>query len=732
MRNLLLFLIAIFLLSVNSFSQTYTWATSDTAQNGTGASLARDLSGNLFAAETFTYSGVMNHASGVNLIKYNANHSIVWRQKFESWIQQADICTDALGNVYITSTFFTDTLLLNGIPQLFGGGMFVVKFDALGNLKWAQKSTSGDVRGISISTDANDNVYIGGNFQDSASLGGVSISSPSVNQNYIVKYNSNGTVQWVKHGSQDHFGTPDIATDALGNTYITGTFIRTVKFGSLSLTAYDPSGSQDDIYIAKIDASGNWIWAKHAGGIYQDDGSAITVDKKGNLFITGFIGSPTATFGNITLTNTGADDFFIAKYDTAGNVLWAVNGGGSGSQFGDDICVDKNGFVYLGTNSKFINKFDSIGNYVWWQQKPASNMAMVADNSGSVYIAGDFQGNISFDSFSLSASTNQMYIAKLYNPAPCIAPVAPTASNKIICSSNTAMLSANGSGTLGWYSQATGGTYLGGGVNYTTPTLTTTTTYYVQDSTCVASATRKAVLVTVNPLPTVTANANSSTVCAGTKVTLTGGGATSYTWSGGVANGVAFTPTTTTTYTVTGTDGNNCTNIATKKVTVNPLPSVTTHLNGVTITANQSGAVYQWLNCNTNHSPIAGATNQSYTVTTNGNYAVMVTMNGCLDTSTCINVTNIGIEKIVKDNNEFTVFPNPANNSFTINFSSTVKDELLVTIKNELGQTIYTENKKDFTGKYVNTIDLSNQVKGIYFVEVVLGSERRSKKIILE
>ena len=84
------------------------------------------------------------------------------------------------------------------------------------------------------------------------------------------------------------------------------------------------------------------------------------------------------------------------------------------------------------------------------------------------------------------------------------------------------------------------------------------------------------------------------------------------------------------------------------------------------------------------------------------------------------------------ENCEFYVFPNPAGNIVTIKISSSAKGKLILTIKNELGQTVYSENKKDFSSEYVNTIDLSRQPKGIYFVEMILGSDRRTRKIIIE
>ncbi|PKP51008.1 MAG: hypothetical protein CVT95_01900 [Bacteroidetes bacterium HGW-Bacteroidetes-12] len=133
--------------------------------------------------------------------------------------------------------------------------------------------------------------------------------------------------------------------------------------------------------------------------------------------------------------------------------------------------------------------------------------------------------------------------------------------------------------------------------------------------------------VSVNPLPTVTANTSSASVCVGSQVTLTGGGATSYAWNNGVTNGVAFTPTATTTYTVTGTDANNCQNTAQVTVTVNPLPTVTANATATTIcaggqvTLTGGGATsYTWNNGVTNGVAFSPTATTTYTVTgTDGN-----------------------------------------------------------------------------------------------------------------
>lgn len=184
--------------------------------------------------------------------------------------------------------------------------------------------------------------------------------------------------------------------------------------------------------------------------------------------------------------------------------------------------------------------------------------------------------------------------------AICIPPPAPTSSNKTICSGNSASLSASGTGTLAWYSAASGGLVLGTGINFTSPVLTSTTTFYVQDSTC-GPGNRTAVLVTVLPAPDVTANASNDSICLGGSVTLSGTGATSYTWTGGISNGVAFVPSATSTYAVTGKNGNNCEDTDSITIIVNPLPTVTasaspdTVCKGISVTLTGGGAMsYLW------------------------------------------------------------------------------------------------------------------------------------------
>jgi hypothetical protein len=165
----------------------------------------------------------------------------------------------------------------------------------------------------------------------------------------------------------------------------------------------------------------------------------------------------------------------------------------------------------------------------------------------------------------------------------------------------------------------------------------------------------------------------------------------------GVTNGVDFTPTATTTYTVTGIDADGCSNAAQITITVNPLPNVTVSNNANTLTANQAGATYQWIDCNNNNAPISGATNQSFTPTTVGSYAVVVTLNGCVDTSACQTVTFAGVDTAALTKKVFSIYPNPNGGNFTIQSTKGGVFELI-----------------DITGKVINKYTFTNSQQSIH------------------
>ena len=170
-----------------------------------------------------------------------------------------------------------------------------------------------------------------------------------------------------------------------------------------------------------------------------------------------------------------------------------------------------------------------------------------------------------------------------------------------------------------------------------------------------------------------------------------------------------FSDTTGATFTLTNVNG--CDSIITLDLTVEQIDASTT-VATETITANAPNLTYQWLDCDNGFSPISGATNQSYTATANGNYAVIVSQNGCSDTSLCTLISTISLSEIqAKDVLE--IYPNPTSGNVTIKFTEN-QDEIQVRLINALGQEIINQS---FDGNETISFDVDAGA-GVYSLEI--------------
>jgi PKD repeat protein len=149
-------------------------------------------------------------------------------------------------------------------------------------------------------------------------------------------------------------------------------------------------------------------------------------------------------------------------------------------------------------------------------------------------------------------------------------------------------------------------------------------------------------------------------------------------------------------------------------------------VNGITISSSATNATYQWINCGTNQ-PIAGATSSTFTPTANGSYAVVVTQNGCSDTSACQAITTVSLDQLsVAD--LITVYPNPSKGIFTLYDTQSGLSNQLIIVSNVLGETVYSTR---ITGNKTN-IDLSAAKNGIYFITIDSQLGKSVTKIIKE
>ena len=218
---------------------------------------------------------------------------------------------------------------------------------------WAKSAGAVYTRCHSVSTDDNGNLFVTGLFSAPSIFGSTTLINVSVIDAFLAKYDASGNVQWaISVGGLSNGRS--VSTDANGNVFVIGEFTSpTITFGSTTL---GNSSSFADIFLAKYDANGNAQWAKSpAGNGGFSEGTSVSSDAFGDVFVTGNFQTP-ITFGTIMLTGDSISNLFIAKYDAAGNVICAsvlANKAYSQSSLATDIF----GNVYIGgdfTASPFI------------------------------------------------------------------------------------------------------------------------------------------------------------------------------------------------------------------------------------------------------------------------------------------------------------------------------------------------------------------------------------------
>ena len=134
-----------------------------------------------------------------------------------------------------------------------------------------------------------------------------------------------------------------------------------------------------------------------------------------------------------------------------------------------------------------------------------------------------------------------------------------------------------------------------------------------------------------------------------------------------------------------------------------------------------SGVSYQWLDCNNGNASISGATGQSYTATSNGNYAVRITNGSCVETSSCYSITTVGIDNL--PNSGISLMPNPVNDVLQIKGNKQIQT---VVILDNVGRTLkeYSVNNTDYK------IDMSELKTGIYFIKIKTDNSVYLDKVI--
>jgi hypothetical protein len=409
------------------------------------------------------------------------------------------IAQDGDGNVYITGHFYGTVDFDPGagvveFTSLLGDAdIFVSKFDSTSAHVWT-KVIAGDTGtdwSYSITIDNNGNVYTTGYFSGTVDfdpgVGVANLTSIGDGEIFISKLNSSGDYVWAKSmsGLGDDTGY-FIKTDSSGNVYTTGYFSGTVDFDPGAGVADLTSSGSSDIFISKLNSSGEYVWAKSIGGISEESGNALSIDSSGNVYTTGYF-SGTVDFdpgaGVADLTSSGSTDIFINKLNSSGESVLAKNIGGTSSDSGNSLAVDSSGNIYTtgsfyGTvdfdpgagvanlsssagSGTFISKLNLSGEYVWAKSIIAtvsSGNTIVLDNSNNVYTIGNFTGTADFDPgvgvANLTAvGDTDVFISKLSSAGIYV--LAKNFGGSNLCSSNSSTVSNNGTNiyTTGFFNQ---------------------------------------------------------------------------------------------------------------------------------------------------------------------------------------------------------------------------------------------------------------------------------------
>ena len=434
-------------------------------------SLITDTSGNTYVTGSFSSTADFDPGEGVAkltstgkidifLAKYDVNGNYVYAKGMGGTDMEwgTAIAVDNIGNVYITGLFegavdFDPNTRHGKLTSTGHFDMFLAIYDTNGKYVYAKSvGGTGYDKGVAIALDSIGNAYVTGYFFGVSDFcpgkGVVNLTSSGGCDLFLAKYDVNGNYVFAKNmGGKGFDSGSGIAIDNSG-VYITGSFHWTADFDPGMGVANLNSTGNENIFLAKYDTNGNYIFAKGMGGTRTDMSNAIALDVSGNAYITGYF-EESADFdpsgGVAFLISAKPCGLFLAKYDTNGNFVYAKSVSGGKGVIGEAIAVDNSGNTYItgrfeGTadfdagagvanlsspgrtegmsgyeSEVFLAKYDTKGNYVYAKSMGGKGYDIgsdiAIDGSGNIYITGEFETPAHF------ATSDDTYNLKSESPS---------------------------------------------------------------------------------------------------------------------------------------------------------------------------------------------------------------------------------------------------------------------------------------------------------------------------
>ena len=287
-------------------------------------------------------------------------------------------------------------------------------------------------RGYAITTDEEGHLLTSGYFRHEVdfdpSPGSAEIlTAIGVNDIFVHKMSAQGDLQWVRQMGGNGFGYA-MQVDQDGNIYLTGSFNESepMDFNPGTPGGVLTANGEIDVFMLKMDPSGNLLWVKQIGGTGYDYGWDLILDQDGNpVFVGTFENTIDLDPGRdmIEVTSSGGFDFFVVKLDPDGNLLWEDHFGGPGNDVAGAIDIDSESNVLVtgsfsetvdfdpgrevvnmssaGENDVFLLKLNKDGDLIWVKgmhnDLRSAGLSLVIDQNDDIYTASFFEGIMDFD-----------------------------------------------------------------------------------------------------------------------------------------------------------------------------------------------------------------------------------------------------------------------------------------------------------------------------------------------
>lgn len=677
-------------------------------------------------------TAVSNLSTDIYILKLDKNGNYKWARSFGNANGDFGNCieVDAMDNVYSTGLFtgtvdFDPSTAVYNLtqPASNSSGAYVSKLDSNGFFLFAKQfSGNATVEGKSLILDQNNNIFTSGEFWGTADFDpGIGVLNiTSTNDLYFAKLDSNGSLLQVKNigtFNNGYLTNKQINLDNAGNIYLTGSYAKTIDFDPGANTFTLVSNSQtDDIYVAKYNPNFDFVWAVSMGGIQSlENGESVVIDNSNNVYTGGyFLGTsdfdPSLAVYNLTSTLNIAG--FIQKLGQCVPSYTSLSASACNAYtLNGQTYTSSGNHVQVYTNAVGC---DSLVTLNLTLNASSTNLNVSACNNFTFNNQVVSQSGIYYDTLVNSLGCDSLLVLNLSIHNPTFANISQSACESYTFNGQThtqsgiyydTLLNAGGCDSLltlnltihhasnGSISQTACDSYTFNGQAITQSGIYADT--LVNSVGCDS-------LLTLNL--TINHSSNSSinqTACG------------SY-----VFNGQTLTQSGT--YNDTLINAAGCDSLVKLILTINN-PNTMVSQNGALLSALASGATYQWVYC-PSYTNISGATNQTYNATANGDYAMIITQNGCTDTSTCLTVTGVGIEDI-NQQNLITISPNPTHAVFNIECPL---NGAKVILYNSLGQKLLNAKIEH----HAATIDISQYPTGVYLAEIIDDKKTYRVKII--